>query len=1393
MTEKLDIIIDSKGAVNSLERLNNEFKELRNSLQNLKVNKSLVTKLDSLSKIRPIDKSVVRNMNDLSKSVNHLSKAGSIQKYVNSIEKLSKVDASRTAQHITQLVKALNNIKVPQSLLKIAPLLNQIAKDSKKAQSGVKALSNSVNQVNGAGKFQKLTNSVQKFDQSVRKAAGSVNFFGRAMGTASGLLAGFGVALGSVGLANFITKSKEAVFTMDRFKVLMKALEPAGADAGKALDFVNRIADSTATSVSVLADSYGKFSASALNTGFTVNETNSVFSNMAEVFRTLNLSAGDARLAMLALEQMVSKNKISSEELRRQLGERIPGAVKIFADSVGVSTAALEKMLRAGEFDGRTVIKFAKEMAKRFRLTGEALKTPQAQLQLLSNAFFRLQESFGRGLFEKLLPGLKEFTQAVSDGNLKAVFKDMGETLGQFASDTLSMIARNGPAIAEFLKNLISGVQSAAAFIRDNFDTIKKAILAVIALQVVSWVTTVVASLASLAAGAVALGKALAVGTVALVAFMGPIGAIVAAFAAAAAGGYAVGKALGFFTDSTNKVAEANKTTETTHKKLSEAVRQQASAYQQAAQKEQEIARAQEAASSHAENQVRLAERRIIQHALQRRAILEEIDALKASGQAESDRAKQLQSSADKHATQIELIREKVSVLQLEAAQQNASTQAQKDFQKVMDLNAQAIKNGTANSAEHLAKIRAITEGYGSLKDGTGKTTTEMERAGGVYDVTANATDRLKTAQNSLAQTTSETASKTQEASSNIQAFAQETATASNAIADNSVNTSKAMEDIRSSTALAAVEAQNLSAAFTTVDTSTASLKENLLQVSTNTESLKQHNTELNEAYSDQENIVKTLSPVQEDLALRMKKSATASGELGIALTSISGIAQDLVSSLTQMSSQLDKTNTSITNIVSNINQWFTTTEKLYQAVERLNGTISELISMAPRAVHQIETVSQRFINSSRAADQAASAYRRATDALERYHAERSSGDGRGSSREVSAQRVGGYAGSSVKTQVVSNSAFRNAPHLANGIANTSAFTSTVPGGGIPSILHPNEAVIPLSGNRSVPVQLSGGVPAPMSNPLAGEQLNMLILIRDEVSYLRENAKQHVTLLIDRLRNIELGIENLIFEIKAIPTEIKNMTLALEQALKNVSATPSVRNTSNTGSSGSSGTGSYGGSYSGGIEWQYHATRKANRSLSVSRQVDGEWLSQFDLETQRAILNEAQRQLGTADLGRSVDDRSRRAGIGFATGSPNAFIDATGGFQATLHPDEAVIPLPDGRSVPVDLGSSEITGMFDNMTAKFDRFTDTQEATNERFTQLEVPAPTVVVQKEEMKDRPSDTPAPVINVHMNVNTPDADSFRRSEKQMTQELAEKIGKAHQQIGEKRTYDDPTRRV
>jgi lambda family phage tail tape measure protein len=70
----------------------------------------------------------------------------------------------------------------------------------------------------------------------------------------------------------------------------------------------------------------------------------------------------------------------------------------------------------------------------------------------------------------------------------------------------------------------------------------------------------------------------------------------------------------------------------------------------------------------------------------------------------------------------------------------------------------------------------------------------------------------------------------------------------------------------------------------------------------------------------------------------------------------------------------------------------------------------------------------------------------------------------------------GGYSTQAVAHSTVPAAAFKNAPHFSEGTPNTS---------GIPAMLPPNEAVIPLSKGRKIPVEMTGG-----SNGGAAQMLN---------------------------------------------------------------------------------------------------------------------------------------------------------------------------------------------------------------------------------------------------------------------------------------------------------------
>ena len=86
---------------------------------------------------------------------------------------------------------------------------------------------------------------------------------------------------------------------------------------------------------------------------------------------------------------MISKGKVTTEELRRQLGERLPGAMGIMAASLGVTIVELDRMLKAGEvLSAEALPRFAKAVEIAFGIESiEKVENLQSSLGRLAGSW----------------------------------------------------------------------------------------------------------------------------------------------------------------------------------------------------------------------------------------------------------------------------------------------------------------------------------------------------------------------------------------------------------------------------------------------------------------------------------------------------------------------------------------------------------------------------------------------------------------------------------------------------------------------------------------------------------------------------------------------------------------------------------------------------------------------------------------------------------------------------------------------------------------------------------------------------------------------------------------------------------------------------------------------
>ena len=100
---------------------------------------------------------------------------------------------------------------------------------------------------------------------------------------------------------------------------------------------------------------------------------------------------------LLATGQVFSKGKVQAEELRGQIGERLPGAFALFAKSMGKTPAELDKLLEQGKVTVEDFVKFTKSLPEQYGENAKIIRDGPANAGArLEKALHDLQRNIGK-------------------------------------------------------------------------------------------------------------------------------------------------------------------------------------------------------------------------------------------------------------------------------------------------------------------------------------------------------------------------------------------------------------------------------------------------------------------------------------------------------------------------------------------------------------------------------------------------------------------------------------------------------------------------------------------------------------------------------------------------------------------------------------------------------------------------------------------------------------------------------------------------------------------------------------------------------------------------------------------------------------------------------------
>lgn len=197
---------------------------------------------------------------------------------------------------------------------------------------------------------------------------------------------------GITSISSFISSLVNTAREAGRARVVLRNISTDTREYARSLKFLTELTDKYGTDLIGTTEAFAKFKAAATPAGIAMAEQERIFSNISKAMASFGISGGEAALTMMAITQMMSKGKISSEELRRQLGERMPVAMQAMANAAGVSMSQLDKLLKEGKLRSAEIMgKFSDELAK---LSGDtSTDNLESSLGRLKNSFTNLADS----------------------------------------------------------------------------------------------------------------------------------------------------------------------------------------------------------------------------------------------------------------------------------------------------------------------------------------------------------------------------------------------------------------------------------------------------------------------------------------------------------------------------------------------------------------------------------------------------------------------------------------------------------------------------------------------------------------------------------------------------------------------------------------------------------------------------------------------------------------------------------------------------------------------------------------------------------------------------------------------------------------------------------------
>ena len=312
--------------------------------------------------------------------------------------------------------------------------------------------------------YRELTRDINKAEAALAKSgksgkgaggrfAGAAQSFGAVAGAErispeAGIGAGIGAAVGGglpgalVGAAigSAVTPIREQMGAVADFtaklnlaKITLAEVSGNQEEFNKHLNLARQVSQDYSVSLLNTLDGLSKITAAAKANNLSFEETEQIYRGMVAAGVAFGGSQADLDAIIRATTQVLSKGKVTAEEMQGQIGERLPGAVAKFAQATGRSLPQLAKDFEQGKVTIEDFVAFTRKQVDDYdqiaRTIGESPEKAGLRLQI---ALETAGENFG------------------------GFFQSAGASIQDFSTKVLTSINKNAEAISQFIVNLLN-------------------------------------------------------------------------------------------------------------------------------------------------------------------------------------------------------------------------------------------------------------------------------------------------------------------------------------------------------------------------------------------------------------------------------------------------------------------------------------------------------------------------------------------------------------------------------------------------------------------------------------------------------------------------------------------------------------------------------------------------------------------------------------------------------------------------------------------------------------------------------------------------------------------------------------------------------------------------